>query len=315
MQKKRIFMAGTLYPPTMEKFEKRYEVYRLNSPEALNNIPADWRDGCDVVVTNSGKGIGREVLERLPGLKLVANFGTGVDKIDLDCCREKGIRVTHTPGVLTEDVADLTMALILSTLRQVAAADRFVRRGDWGVEKFQLTRSLRGLHVGIVGMGQIGREVARLCLAFNTDIGYYGPNRKPVDYRYFEKIEDLAGWSDVLVAACPGGESTRGIISAGVLDRLGADGIFVNIARGSVVDEDALVARLVDGSLGGAGLDVFANEPEVVQQLKELDNVVLQPHLGSATVRTRTEMGNLTFANVAAWFAGEPLLTPVPGTA
>lgn len=311
MLKNRIFVAASLYPATQKAFENLYETYRLDNSDALEKMPSTWRDTCEVLVTNSLKGVGKEVLEKLPALRLVANFGTGVEKIDLPYCKKQNISVTHTPGVLTEDVADLTLTLILATLRQVTAADRFVRRGAWALENFKLTRSFRGLNVGIVGMGKIGKEVARLCLPFNTNIGYYGPNQKQVDYLYFQEVESLADWADVLVAACPGGEPTKGIISAKVLDRLGADGIFINISRGSVVDEKALVKRLVDGSIAGAGLDVFFNEPDVPVQLMELDNVVLQPHLGSATHRTRREMGNLTLANVAAFFEDKVLLTPV----
>ncbi len=311
MKKKKIYMTASLYPATQNEFEHLYDVYWLDSADALANIPSKWHENCEVLVTNSDRGIETEVLEQLLGLKLVANFGTGVENIDLAYCKEKHISVTHTPGVLTEDVADLTLSLILNTLRQVGAADRFVRRGEWNLKKFSLTRSFRGLNVGLVGMGEIGREVARLCLAFGTDIGYCGPNQKPVEYRYFQDVESLAVWADVLVAACPGGEATKGIISAQVLDKLGPEGVFINIARGSVVDENALIERLVDGSIAGAGLDVFVNEPDVPKRLLELENVVLQPHLGSATDRTRMEMGKLTLANVAAFFEGKALVTPV----
>lgn len=304
-------MAASLYPPTQEEFETLYEIYRLDAPDAQDNIPVEWSQNCEVLVTSSGKGIENDVLEQLPAVKLISNFGTGTEKIDLIYCKDKNISVTHTPKVLTEDVADLALALILSTLRQIVVADKFVRNGAWRFENFKLTRSFRGLKIGLVGMGQIGREIARLCLTFGTEIGYHSPNQKKVDYRFFQNIEGLASWSDVLIAACPGGETTKGIISARVLDKLGADGIFINIARGSVVEEKALVERLIDGSIAGAGLDVYANEPEVPAQLLELDKVVLQPHLGSATHRSRKEMGNLTLANVAAFFERGALLTPV----
>ncbi len=244
-------------------------------------------------------------------MKLIANFGTGVDLIDLDYCDMNIVAVSHTPGVLTEDVANLTLALILATLRQVAAADRFVRDGLWLRQEYPLSRSIRGLNIGIIGMGGIGREVARLCAAFGTQIGYNGPHRKQIDYIYYPEIKQLTDWADVLIAACPGGKSTQGLISGAVLDKLGPQGILIKIARGSVVDEQALVDRLVTGALAGAGLDVFADEPNVPEQLLRLDNVVLQPHLGSGTSRTRMKMGELTLANVAAHFAGKPLPTPV----
>ncbi|MFV0438402.1 MAG: 2-hydroxyacid dehydrogenase [Desulfopila sp.] len=291
----------------MEKLDETYTVYRLE-----DIIASSERPECEVVVTSSGAGIDGETLAKLPTVRLVANFGTGVDLIDLPYCAAHDIAVSHTPGVLTEDVADLALALILATVRQVASADRFVRAGRWKSEKFHLTQSLRGLNVGLVGMGQIGREIARLCTAFSCQIAYFGPNKKDVAYGYYPDLHQLAAWADVLIAACPGGESTQGLISAEVLDMLGTKGFFINIARGSVVDEAALIERLRTGAIAGAGLDVYNGEPDIAEQLLALDNVVLQPHLGSATQRTRMEMGNLTRANVAAYFAGKPLPTPVP---
>ena len=306
MKKQKLYLACSLHPPTLQKIENTYVAYPLKDLATFTDIPA-----CEVIVTTSGCGIDGTTLAKLPTVKLVANFGTGVDLIDLKYCAEHNIAVSHTPGVLTEDVADLTLALILATLRQVVSADRFVRGGRWKTQKFALTRSIRGLNIGIVGMGKIGQEIARLCTTFGTQIGYFGPNRKPVDYAYYPDVDQLADWADVLIAACPGGRSTQGLISASVLDKLGPRGFFINIARGSVVDEQALVERLLTGAIAGAGLDVFADEPNIPEQLLSLDNVVLQPHLGSATDRSRLEMGNLTLANVAAYFEGKPLPTPV----
>lgn len=308
--KQKVIISGTLYPATNKAFEEGYRTYLLKDIKK-GKIPATDVEDCEVFVSNSLIGASKETLEQFPGLKLVANFGTGVDKIDLEYCAQKKIAVTHTPGVLTEDVADLTIGLIIATLRQIATADRFVRNGLWPKEQFPLAHSLRKKKVGIVGLGQIGREIARLCEAFDTEIGYYGPNKKEVAYRYFETPETLSQWSEVLVAACPGGAATNGIISKEVLANLGENGIFINIARGSVVDEEALVQALVQGRIGGAGLDVFANEPKVPQELFQLDNVVMQPHLGSATDYTRNKMGELCLANVEAYFAGKPLVTEV----
>lgn len=305
MKKKKVILAAALYPETYKGFQELYETLSLRDV-ALCDIPGSWRKNCEVLVTNSLVGISQETLEVLPGVQLVANFGTGVDKIDLDYCKGKGIAVTHTPGVLTEDVADLAIGLILSTMRQISTADRYIRKGLWGKEPFALTRSFRGMKVGIVGLGQIGKEIARLSEAFNTEIGYHGPDKKDVNYRYFSTPEKLSAWADILVAACPGGAATDGIISEGVLQKLGPEGIFINIARGSIVDEKALVKALVNGSIAGAGLDVFADEPHVPEELLHLDNVVLQPHLGSATHRTRNEMGKLCLANVEAYLSQKP---------
>jgi lactate dehydrogenase-like 2-hydroxyacid dehydrogenase len=309
MDKKKVILAAALYPETYKTFKDLYETLSLRDI-ALDDLPASWKADCEVLVTNSLVGVSPNILEQLPGIQLVANFGTGVDKIDLDYCKEKGIAVTHTPGVLTEDVADLAIGLILSTLRQISTADRYIRKGLWGTEPFALTRSFRGMKVGFVGLGQIGKEIARLSKAFETKIGYYGPNKKDVNYRYFNTPEELSAWADILVAACPGGSATNGIISKEVLEKLGPESIFINIARGSVVDEKALVKALVNGNIAGAGLDVFADEPHVPEELLQLDNVVLQPHLGSATHRTRREMGKLCLANVEAYFSREKLLSP-----
>jgi len=306
MEKQELYLACPLYPQTQEKLKNTYEVYTLQDALTLSDIPE-----CEVIVINSLCGLDGTTLAKLPTVKLVANFGTGVDLIDLQYCAEHNIAVTHTPGVLTEDVADLTLALLLATVRQVVSADRFVREGCWKKEPFVLARSIRGLNIGIIGMGEIGREIARLCTAFGTQIGYYGPNRKPVAYTYYPELLQLADWADVLIAACPGGKSTQGLVSAAVLDKLGPDGFFINIARGSVVDQQALVKCLLTGEIAGAGLDVFDDEPNIPEQLCDLANVVLQPHLGSATDRSRMEMGNLTLANVAAYFEGKPLPTPV----
>ncbi len=306
MNKQQLYLACALYPPTQSQLKNTYDIYNLRDALILTDIPE-----CEVLVTTSLSEIDGATLAKLPSVKLIANFGTGVDLIDLKYCAEHNIAVTNTPGTMTEDVADLTLALILATLRQVVSADRFVRQGLWQEQMFALTRSIRGLNIGIIGMGQIGKEIARLCSAFKTEIGYYGPNRKPVVYSYYPEIEQLAEWADVLIAACPGGESTQGLVSASVLDRLGPQGFFINIARGSVVDQQALVNALLTGGIAGAGLDVYVNEPNIPKQLLNLDNVVLQPHHGSATDRSRMEMGNLTLANIAAYFAGQPLPTPV----
>ena len=307
-----VLLLAPLYPPTQAELEAGYRVVRLweaaDAGAQLDAIAAD----CRVAVTHSGRGIDRATIERLPRLELVANFGVGVDAIDLDACRSRGIAVTNTPDVLTEDVADLALALLLAAVRRIPQGDRFVREGRWAKGPMGLTQSLQRRKVGIVGLGRIGAAIARRCAAFNTELGYFGPRRKAgVDYRYFDDIVALAGWADALVAACPGGAATAKLVSRAALEALGPEGIFVNIARGSVVDQPALVQLLVAGRLGAAGLDVFDDEPNVPADLLALDSVVLQPHQGSATHPTRAAMGRLVLDNVAAWAAGRPLATPV----
>ena len=307
-----ILLMAPLYPPTQQELESRWTVRRLweaADPDALlDEMAAD----CRVVVTTGGRGIDAAAMARLPKLALVSCFGVGVDAIDLDYCKAHGIVVTNTPDVLTEDVADLALALLLSTLRRIPAGDRFVRGGRWLEGGMPLTRSLQGRKVGVVGLGRIGMAIATRCEAFGTTIGWHGPRAKPnVRWRYFDDLVALGEWADVLVAACPGGAATRGLVSRAALEALGPDGVFVNIARGSVVDEPALVELLGDGKLGSAGLDVFDDEPNVPAALLTMDNVVLQPHVGSGTHPTRTAMGRLVLDNVAAWMEGKPLVTPL----
>ncbi|MFP5405258.1 MAG: 2-hydroxyacid dehydrogenase [Gammaproteobacteria bacterium] len=309
-----ILLMAPLYAPTQRELESRWTVHKLWEAADREALIASLADRCEVVVTSGGVGINAKTMAKLPKLKLVACFGVGVDAIDLPYCVEHGIAVTNTPDVLTEEVADLALALLLATVRRVPHGDRFVREGRWLRGSLPLTQSLQGRRVGIVGLGRIGQAIARRCAAFNTTIGWHGPRAKPdVEWQYFPDIVELARWADVLIAACPGGPETRGLISRAVLEALGPEGVFVNIARGSVVDQPALVELLGNGRLGSAGLDVFEDEPRVPAELIEMDNVVLQPHVGSGTHPTRTAMGRLVLDNVAAWGEGRPLVTPVTG--
>ena len=312
MNRSPILLMAPLYPPTQQELESRWTVRRLfeaaDADALLDELAAD----CRVVVTTGGRGIDAAAMARLPKLALVACFGVGVDAIDVDYCKAHGIAVTNTPDVLTEDVADLALALLLATLRRIPAGDRFVREGRWLKGSMPLPQSLQGRKVGIVGLGRIGMAIARRCEAFGTTIGWHGPRAKPdVSWPWFDDIVALGHWADVLVAACPGGAATRGLVSRAVLEALGPDGVFVNIARGSVVDEPALVELLGNGKLGSAGLDVFDDEPNVPAALLTMENVVLQPHVGSGTHPTRTAMGRLVLDNVAAWMDGKPLVTPL----
>ncbi len=312
MSKADILLMGPIYQPKLEQLESTYACHRYWSSEDREALVASLAQHCEIAVTNGGRGMSAEEMDKLPRLRLIACFGVGVDAIDLAHARSREIAVSNTPEVLTEDVADMALSLLLSAVRRVAQGDRFVRDGRWKRAGFGITRSLQGRRVGIVGLGRIGRAIARRCAAFNCEIGYFGPNRKDdVDYRYFDDVVALADWSSALVAACPGGAATIRIVSRDALRALGPDGIFVNIARGSVVDQPAMVELLVSGALGGAGLDVFDDEPNVPEQLLALDTVTLQPHQGSATHPTRTAMGQLVLDNVAAFVAGRALVTPV----
>jgi len=307
-----VLLMCPLHEPTQRELESTWEVHRFWEAADPGALLGALAARCEVMVTSGGRGVEAAVLERLPSLRLVSCFGVGVDAIDRDWCRAQGVAVTNTPDVLTDDVADLAVALMLASLRQVVAADRWVRDGHWvGRGAMPLTTAVAGRRVGIVGLGRIGAAIARRCAAFGTELAWHGPRPKPVAWTYQPDLLALARWADVLIAACPGGAATRGLVSRAVLEALGPRGHFVNIARGSVVDQAALVELLRSGALGGAGLDVFEDEPRVPQALIDLPHVVLQPHHASGTDDTRGAMGRLTIDNVAAHFAGRALLTPV----
>ena len=307
-----VLLLCPLHEPTQQALEQRFRVHRLfeaSHPAALLDSLAG---SLEAVATDSHTGFKAELATALPRLRIVSSFGVGIDAIDLDACRAARIAVCNTPEVLTEDVADLALALTLASVRRVVAADRYVRDGRWLERHMALTDSLQGAKVGIIGLGRIGQAIARRCLAFNTTVAYHGPRRKPDQpYEFFDDPAALARWADVLIVACPGGAATRGLVSREVLEALGPTSHLVNIARGSVVDEAALVELLGARRIGGAALDVFVDEPRVPQALQLMDHVVLQPHQASATHRTRTAMGKLVIDNLAAHFAGLPLLTPV----
>lgn len=307
-----VLLMCSLHAPTQQTLEASYEVHRYYEASDPKALLASLAGRCEIAVTSGGRGIEAAVMSQLPRLKLVSCFGVGVDAIDVGHARAHGIAVTNTPDVLTEDVADLALALLLGTLRQIPQGDRFIREGRWLKGGMALTHSLQGRRVGVIGLGRIGAAIAKRCAAFNTEVAYFGPREKPASgYRWFNDLVTMAQWSDVLIAACPGGEATRGLVSREVLTALGAQGVFVNIARGSVVDQTAMLELLTAGKLGSAGLDVFEREPQVPAELIAMDQVVLHPHQGSATHSTRAAMGKLTLDNVAAYVAGKPLLTPV----
>jgi len=265
----------------------------------------------DAVVTSSRFGLSGSQLGLLPALKTVCSFGVGYDAIDVAAARQRGVAVSNTPDVLTDCVADLAFGLVIDVARRLSEADRFVRAGLWEQGGFPLGHRVSGKRLGIVGLGRIGQAIARRAAGFDMQIAYH--NRKPADadYRFEASLTALADWADFLVLSCPGGAATHHLVSAEVLAALGPQGVLVNVARGSVVDEDALVSALLGGRLGGAGLDVFAAEPQVPEALKTLANVVLLPHIASATVDTRQQMEALVFANLAAYANGRPLVTPV----
>src|SRR5882672_3303317 len=260
--------------------------------------------------------IGGELLERLPRLEIVATFGVGYDHIDVQWAAAHGVTVTNTPQVLTEEVADTALGLLLSTVREFPQAERYLRAGKWLERGYPLSKAtLRNRTVGMVGMGAIGQAIARRLDAMNVPVVYH--SRRPaagVSYRHYPKLLDMARDVTVLLVITPGGAETRNLINAEVLSALGPEGILINMARGSVVDEQALIKALKEKTILSAGLDVYLREPEVPAELMAMENVVLFPHLGSASVYTRTQMDQLVVDNLVAWAAGKPPLTPVPET-
>jgi lactate dehydrogenase-like 2-hydroxyacid dehydrogenase len=248
-----------------------------------------------------------------PALEMISVCGVGYDGIDVAAAKKRGIIVTHTPEVLNDDVADLALGLLLSVARKIPAADRFTRNADWLDGPFQLTRKLTGAKLGIVGMGRIGQAIAKRAAAFDMVISYTTRNqRSDVPYKYVPHVLDLAAEVDFMVVITPGGAATKNLINAEVLKALGPQSFLVNVARGSVVDQVALIEALQKKIIAGAGLDVYVDEPNVPAELRKLDNVVLTPHIASATVETRKAMSALALANLEAFMAGQPVLTPVP---
>ena len=267
------------------------------------------------IITRGRDRIGDEMLSRLPTLELIANFGVGYDSIDVEAARRHGLVVTNTPDVLNDEVADLSMALLLATVRQIPQADRYVRSGRWLSGNFPLGPTLRDRTVGLIGMGRIGRRIAQRLSAFDVPIVYHSRRPQPdVPYKHYSDLRAMAADVDTLLAILPGGSATRKIVDAPVLAALGPRGVLINVARGSVVDEPALIEALRSKTILAAGLDVFADEPRVPAALLDLDNVVLLPHVGSATVYTRGLMGKLVVDNVVSWFEGKGPVTPVPET-
>ena len=270
--------------------------------------------GIRAVAASGDSRVSADLIARLPALEIISVMGVGYDGVDVAAAKARGVVVTHTPNVLNDDVADLAIGLMLCAARQLPAADRYVRAGEWEAKgAMPLARKMSGARLGIVGMGRIGQAIATRAAAFGMPIAYTARSAKPgLPYRFVASVEALAAESDFLVVITPGGAGTKHLIDAAVLKALGPKGILVNVARGSVVDEAALIEALESGTLGGAALDVFEDEPRVPARLKALPHVVLAPHIGSATQATRQAMADLAFANLQAHFGGRPLPTPVP---
>ncbi|WP_459614898.1 2-hydroxyacid dehydrogenase [Bordetella sp. 2513F-2] len=309
-----LLMVGPLPPAVIDDIDRRYRLHRWWEIEDRQAFLQDRGRAVRAIVTSGRYGATRELIESLPSLEAIISQGVGYDPIDVSAATARGVVVTNTPGVLDACVADTALALILAVSRRVCEADRFVRAGRWPEEAFPLARKTSGKRCGIVGLGNIGRQIAVRAQAFDMQIGYYNRRARqdvPADYRYYPDIVELARDSDYLVLAVPGGVQTRHLVDGRVLEALGPDGCLINVARGSVVDEAALVRALQQGAIAGAGLDVFEHEPQVPPELLAMDQVVLLPHIASGTVETRQAMADLVLANLDGWFSRRQVLTPV----
>lgn len=307
-----ILAVAKLPPSLMEPLRARFVVHdRLHEtdPAAFAAVAPRIR----AIAASGESRVREELIAQLPALEIISVMGVGYDGIEVAAAKARGVVVTHTPDVLNDEVADLAIALMLAVARQIPQADRYVRDGRWPSGPMPLARKVSGARLGLVGMGRIGQAIAHRAQAFGMSIAYTARGAKPdLPHRFFATPAALAAEVDFLVVITPGGAATRKLVDASVLKALGPRGYLVNVARGSVVDEAALIDVLSRGELAGAGLDVFENEPNVPEALRALPNVVLTPHIGSATGQTRQAMADLAFGNLVARLEGRPLLSPVP---
>jgi hydroxypyruvate reductase len=299
------------YDVAMAELDEHFTVHKIWEAKDKAALLASLRDTC-VGIADS-KVCDAATMDALPHVKVIAHHGVGYDGVDVAAATARGIKVSNTPDVLSDEVADFAIALTMATCRRIPQADRYVREGRWEREgDMTFTHRVWGRKVGILGLGRIGIEIAQRCAAFKMDIAYHTRTARDVPYTHYPSLVAMARDVDILIAIVPGGDSTKHMVNREVLDALGPRGTLINVARGSVVDQDALIAALQDGRLGAAGLDVFADEPRVPQALKDMtENVVLQPHQASATHDTRLAMGRLVMENLLAGIAGKPLITPV----
>jgi len=312
-----VLIYGPMRPILENGFSDQFVVHSAETRADLERLTPDTVAKLrGMAVTYHTVAANKESLARFPKLEIVSSFGVGYDHVDAAYARDHNIMVTNTPDVLTEEVADVAMGLLISTLREFVKADRYVRSGLWQTQNYPLSvGSLRDRKVGIVGMGRIGQAIARRIEASNVPVFYH--SRKPaagVPYEHYPDLIEMAKAVDTLMVIVPGGASTNKMINAEVMKALGPRGVIINVARGSVIDEQALVAALKSGTILAAGLDVFDKEPNVPDELKSMQNVVLLPHIGSASVVTRNAMDQLVVDNLKNWFAGKPVLTPVAET-
>jgi len=315
MTKPDLLIASPMMPMIEEQLEKHFNVERLYKAADKEKLLTEFGPKVRALGATPGQKIDSTLMKKLPKLEIIGSFGVGYDAVDAKWAGENGVVVTNTPDVLNEEVADTALGLLLATVRQFPQADRYVRAGKWTEKAFPLTVTLQDRTVGVVGMGRIGKAIAKRLEAFNAPVVYHSRNKADgVSYKHYPDLKQMAKDVDVLVVITPGGAATKHLINKEVLEALGPNGIVINVARGSVIDEQALIEALRDKKILSAGLDVFEDEPKVPQALIDMDHVVLLPHVGSASVHCRNLMGQLVVDNLVAWAAGKPPLTPVAET-
>lgn len=317
MSNRHVLATGPLMRLVMQQLDTAYMVHRLWEADDPDILIAEIGDRVEAIAVGPHTPVDEALMRRLPNLKIVSNFGVGYDTVDAIWAGRNGVYVSNTPDVLTEEVADTTLGLMLMTVRRLSESERYLRAGRWEREgPFPLTQaSLRDRRVGIVGLGRIGKAIARRLDAFRAPVVYHGRTEQAdVPYGYHASLVELARDVDILVAVIPGGADTNGLIDMEVFDALGPDGIFINVGRGSIVDEPAMIRALQEGRIHSAGLDVFADEPHVPQALIDMEHVVLLPHVGSASIHTRNQMGQLVVDNIHSYFETGRPITPVAET-
>lgn len=311
-EKKTLLIVNNFDSSTIEKLDSAYDTHKLwhaKTKEERNALLDCISHECTAIAT--GNFANEKLLASLDNLQMIANFSVGTDGIDLEFARSRNILVSNTPDVLNDEVADLGIALMLACSRKLVTADAFVREGQWMKQKMVFGQGLKGKTLGILGMGRIGEEIAQRALAFKMNVVYHNRHEKNIPYKYFSTASQLASHCDIMLNVLPSTNDTKQLVDKEIFAALGKEGIFINIGRGNTVDQDALISVLQNKSILAAGLDVYANEPNVAQELIALDNVVLTPHIGSATFETRAAMGKLVVNNLAAFFSQNPLVTPV----
>ena len=302
----------SLFPTEITKlFDETFNTFKSYEQENSEKFIESLKDKIDAIAVMGGTKVSSELIKKLPNLKIIANYGVGYDAVDVEQATLHNVKVTNTPNVLNDEVADTAVALTLCVYKNISSANNFLLKKKWLKSEFPLSKKFSGTKFGILGMGRIGKTIAKRIEAFNCEICYHSRNEKDVKYKYFSKLEELAEYVDTLCVITPGGEETKHLVNSNILQKLGKNGFLINIARGSVIDQQALIHALQNKIICGAGLDVFENEPNVPDDLMNLDNVILTPHIGSATVETRYDMGKLVYDNVVQMLTKKSTISPV----